>query len=63
MSKVLKLTTRATEGEAGRDEGIETEVLAIGWRSDHERMYYLVFDGLQHEVFWVDPEYVESLTG
>ena len=60
--KDLKLTTRTTEDESGMREGVGARVLAIGWRSDHERLYYLVFDPGQGEVFWVDPEYVDSLT-
>jgi hypothetical protein len=63
VSGDLRLITRTTEHEAETQEGAETQVLAIGWRSDHERLYYLVFDRLHHEVFWVDPEYVDSLTG
>ena len=63
VSQALKLTTRTTEQEGGRDQRVETEVLAIGWRSDHERMYYMVFDRRNHDVFWVDPDYVDSLTG
>ena len=62
VSQALKLTTRTTEEEGGTHDGVETRVLAIGWRSDHERMYYLVFDQLHHDVFWVDPDHVESLT-
>jgi hypothetical protein len=63
VSKQLKLTTRTAQEEHGGSGGVQTEVLGIGWRSDHERLYYLVFDRTNHEVFWVDPEYVESLTG
>jgi hypothetical protein len=63
ISKDLKLTTRTTEDESGMREGVGAQVLAIGWRSDHERLYYLVFDPVQGDVFWVDPEYVDSLTG
>ncbi len=63
VSKSLRLTIRSAEDEAVELAGVELEVLAIGWRADHERLYYLVFHGLQNEVFWVDPDYVESLRG
>lgn len=63
VAKPLRLKIRPLEGEGGELEGVEMEVLAIGWRSEHERLYYLVFDELHHEVFWVDPDYVDSLRG
>jgi hypothetical protein len=63
VSKPLRLTIRATEDESDEFEGVQMEVLAIGWRSDHERLYYLVFDGSHNEVFWVDPDYIATLTG
>ena len=63
ISRDLKLTTRSSEYEEASPAGIEAQVLAIGWRTDHERLYYLVFDRQNQEVFWVDPDYVDSLSG